>query len=114
MLANADIVIAIWDQLPADGIGGTAKIVEQAVAEGVPVILIDPRAPGDASVLWRADLALPTARAGLEDVPRRALTAVLPKMLAIMLAPPEGGERRGLQTLMGEKPRRWNFALAYP
>src|SRR5512135_1778952 len=49
MLANADIVIAIWDQLPADGIGGTAKIVEQAVAEGVPVILIDPRAPGDAS-----------------------------------------------------------------
>ena len=45
MLANADIVIAIWDQLPADGIGGTALIVEHAVAEGVPVILIDPRTP---------------------------------------------------------------------
>jgi hypothetical protein len=114
MLANADIVIAIWDQLPADGIGGTAKIVEHAVAEGVPVILIDPRTPNDASVLWRADLALPTARAGIEDVPRRALSSLLPDMISLMLAPPEGGERKGLETLLGERPRRWNFALAYP
>lgn len=114
MLANADIVIAIWDQLPADGIGGTAKIVEQAVAEGVPVILIDPRTPDTASVLWRADLALPTARAGIEDVSRRALASVLPNMISIMLVPPEGRERQGLQTLMAEKPRRWNFALSYP
>lgn len=114
MLANADIVIAIWDQLPADGIGGTAMIVEHAVAEGVPVVLIDPRAPGDVSVLWRADLALPTARAGIEDVPRRALASLLPSMIAIMLSPPEGDERRGLETLLAEKARRWNFALAYP
>ena len=114
MLANADIVIAIWDQLPADGIGGTAKIVEHAVAEGVPIILIDPRAPGDASVLWRADLTLPTARAGIEDVPRRALSSVLPDMISLMLAPPEGSERKGLETLLGERTRRWNFALSYP
>lgn len=114
MLANADIVIAIWDQLPADGVGGTALIVEHAVAEGVPVILIDPRAPSEASILWRADLALPTARTGIEDVPRRALEALLPEMISLMLAPPEGDERSAFQALLAEKPRRWNIAIAYP
>jgi hypothetical protein len=114
MLANADIVIAIWDQMPADGIGGTALIVEHAVAEGVPVILIDPRKPSDASILWRADVALPTARSGIEDVPRRSLAALLPDLISIMLAPPQGVERRAFQTLLAEKPRRWNIALSYP
>jgi len=114
MLANADIVIAIWDQLPADGIGGTALIVEHAVAEGVPVILIDPRTPSQASILWRADLTLPTARTGIEDVPRRALDALMPSMVALMLAPPEGAERQAFRALLAEKPRRWNIAIAYP
>ena len=104
MLANADIVIAIWDQMPADGIGGTALIVEHAVAEGVPVILIDPRKPSDASILWRADVALPTARSGIEDVPRRSLAALLPDLISIMLAPPQGVERRAFQALLSEKP----------
>jgi hypothetical protein len=114
MLANADIVIAIWDQMPADGIGGTALIVEHAVAEGVPVILIDPRKPGDAAILWRADVPLPTARAGIEEVPRRSLDALLPDMISIMLAPPDGPERRSYQALLAEKPLHWNMALAYP
>jgi hypothetical protein len=114
MLANADVVIAIWDQLPADGIGGTALIVEHAVAEGVPVILIDPRTPAEASILWRADLMLPTARTGIEDLPRRALDALLPKMIALMLAPPDGAERAAFQALLDERPRTWNIAIAYP
>jgi len=114
MLANADIVIAIWDQLPADGIGGTAMIVEHAVAEGVPVILIDPRTPTDAAVLWRADLALPTARAGIEDVPRRAMATILPQMMSLLLAPPEGEERAAFRKALAERSRRWNFALSYP
>jgi hypothetical protein len=114
MLANADIVVAIWDQLPADGIGGTAMIVEHAVAEGVPVILIDPRTPAAVALLWRADLALPTARAGIEDVPRRPLAPVLPQMIALLLEPPEGVERTQFRSALAERPRRWNFALAYP
>ncbi len=114
MLANSDIVIAIWDQLPADGIGGTAMIVEHAVAEGVPVILIDPETPAEASLLWRADLALPTARTGIEDVPRRPLATILHAMIAILLAPPEGAERAAFRTALAEKARRWNFALSYP
>jgi len=114
MLANADIVIAIWDQLPADGIGGTAMIVEHAVAEGVPVILVDPRTPAEAVVLWRADLALPTAKTGIEDVPRRPLATILEEMISILLAPPESVERTAFRQALAERPRRWNFALSYP
>ncbi len=115
MLANADIVIAIWDQMPADGVGGTALIVEHAVAEGVPVILIDPRNPMEPTILWRADLPLPTARSGIEDVTRRPLASLLPDVISLMLAPPgEGAERRALQSVFSERERRWNFALSYP
>lgn len=114
-LANADIVIAVWDQLPADGVGGTALIVEHAVAEGVPVILIDPRRPDEPSILWRADQTLPTARSGIEDLPRRPLAGLLPEVITLVLAPPaDGPERRALQSVFAEEERRWNFALAYP
>lgn len=115
MLANADIIIAIWDQMPADGIGGTALIVEHAVAEGVPVILIDPGKPDEPSILWRADLLLPTARTGIAEVPRRSLSAMLPDVIAIMLAPPGGSdERRSLESLFAERQQRWNFSISYP
>jgi hypothetical protein len=115
MLANADIVVAIWDQMPADGIGGTALIVERAIAEGVPVIVIDPAKPDEPSILWRADLALPTARESLESVPRRPLADTLALVMDIVIAPPmDLHERLPLEELLKERQRRWNIAIAYP
>lgn len=115
MLANADIVIAIWDQMPAEGIGGTAVIVERAVADDVPVILIDPQRPDEPAILWRADSALPTAREGIEAVKRRPLGHTLDQVMEIVVGPPrDAGERASLQALLGEKEQRWSIALAYP
>lgn len=115
MLANADIVIAIWDQQPAVGVGGTALIVEQAMAEEVPVILIDPCSPDTPSILWRADSALPTAREGIESVPRRPMESALAMVMDIIIAPPKDEHERGpLKELLNEKPARWNIAIAYP
>jgi hypothetical protein len=115
MLANADIVIAIWDQMPADGIGGTAVIVERAMAEDVPVILVDPRRPEQPSLLWRADTALPTAREGIESVQRRSLAETLGAVIEIIVAPPKDLHERGpLEALFRENPGRWNIAIAYP
>jgi hypothetical protein len=115
MLANADIVIAVWDQEPAAGLGGTALIIEHAVAEGVPVILIDPRYPANPCILWRADMALPPSRPGLEDVPRRPLTGTLERIVTILLAPPpDPAEHAALEELYAEHPRRWNISLSYP
>ncbi|MBS0472839.1 MAG: DUF4231 domain-containing protein [Proteobacteria bacterium] len=115
MLANADLVIAIWDQQPADGLGGTAAIVERALAEDVPVILIDPADAGGASLLWRADAALPTAREGVERVLRRPIDGQLAGIVDILLAPPrDSGQRAALKALLDETTRRWNVAVSYP
>lgn len=115
MLANADIVIAVWDQQAAAGIGGTALIVEHAVAEGVPVILIDPRKPEAPSLLWRADMTLPPARSDIEEVPRRPLTGNLERAVRILVEPPpEPDERAKLRLLFAERPWRWNISLSYP
>ena len=45
MLANVDVLIAIWDGEVAAGIGGTAQIVERAIADGLVVVWIEPTHP---------------------------------------------------------------------
>lgn len=57
MLANASLLIAIWDGEQASGIGGTAEIISRAVAEAVPVIWIEPANPNALRLSWspRAD-----------------------------------------------------------
>ncbi len=45
MLENIDVLIAIWDGEVAAGIGGTAEIVERAIADGVLVLWIEPTHP---------------------------------------------------------------------
>ncbi|MEV0969029.1 hypothetical protein [Microtetraspora glauca] len=46
MLASADVLVAIWDGLPAQGIGGTAEAVADAVRREMPVHIVWP--PGAA------------------------------------------------------------------
>lgn len=45
MLANIEVLIAIWDGEVADGVGGTAQIVERAIADGIVVVWIEPSHP---------------------------------------------------------------------
>jgi hypothetical protein len=51
VLRHADLLIAIWDQTPADG-PGTGAVVEQAREWEIPVVLIDPRAPEQWHLEW--------------------------------------------------------------
>ena len=37
IVERADLIVAVWDGLPARGTGGTADIVEYAIAQGKPV-----------------------------------------------------------------------------
>ncbi len=39
---NCDILIAVWDGLPAAGVGGTADVVKYAMEQGTPVEVIWP------------------------------------------------------------------------
>jgi hypothetical protein len=66
MLTKIDLLIAIWDGEHAAGIGGTAQIVERALADGIPVVRIDPANPNAMPMSWREAGSLPTAKA---DVP---------------------------------------------
>lgn len=40
ILAHSDLLIAVWNEQPGDGIGGTADIVDEARRTGLPVVLI--------------------------------------------------------------------------
>ena len=42
MLASVEILVAVWDGIPAQGRGGTADVVEQARSEGVPIEVVWP------------------------------------------------------------------------
>jgi hypothetical protein len=52
MLANIDVLIAIWDGEVAAGVGGTAQIVERAIADGIVVVWIEPSHPNAIRISW--------------------------------------------------------------
>jgi hypothetical protein len=113
-LANCDLLLAIWDQNEAAGVGGTAVIVDRAVNEGIPVVLIDPAEPERASLLWAGDTKLTPASLRPEDLPRRDAVAVMPELIDFLVAPPPPGKARAdLAAFLAERERRWNFGPWY-
>jgi hypothetical protein len=42
VLAQSDLLLAVWDGAPARGEGGTAETVDEAARQATPVIVIDP------------------------------------------------------------------------
>ena len=85
MLAHCDLLVAVWDEGEAAGIGGTGAIVEQAVSEGAPVLLINPASPGQVRLLWTGDLELPPGKMRIEDLPQREALALLPAVVAALV-----------------------------
>jgi len=116
MLANIDLLIAIWDGEEAAGIGGTARIVSRAVADGIPVIWIDPTNP-DAMRIARpqpGDWPPANVNARPQDNFRAADQAQVALTVADILALPHGAAARSsLQSYLTEKERRWNFCPWY-
>jgi hypothetical protein len=51
---DADVLIALWDGLPARGKGGTAEVVEYASALGKPVVIIDAKTFAMRRLNWQA------------------------------------------------------------
>ena len=68
MLANIDVLIAIWDGEVAAGVGGTAQIVERAIADGIVVVWIEPSHPNAIRISWPGAGAAPAgASAGFKN-----------------------------------------------
>lgn len=94
MLAQSDLLVALWDGSPANGPGGTGQIVAEAVALGIPVVHLDCDPARPARLLWpglhphdlgEAELAC-VASAGLDRLGEvlAALPGVLPDEAAAL------------------------------
>lgn len=54
LLAGADLLCAVWDGAPAQGPGGTAEVVAEALRRGVPVVHLSTRRDAAATLLGAA------------------------------------------------------------
>jgi hypothetical protein len=89
MLANIDVLIAIWDGKVAAGVGGTAQIVERAIADGIAVVWIEPTHPNAIRMTWPGAGAAPAgATAGLKDTFGQADVASIARTVKEILTSP--------------------------
>lgn len=98
---HCDLLLAVWDQAPARGAGGTANQVAYAIREEVPVVVVDPASP---EVPWLYDPARPADG-------RAAGLGGLEAVLAAQLQPPAGPDLRA--TYFAELPRAGFLGKAF-
>jgi hypothetical protein len=117
MLHNADLLIAIWDGNLAAGVGGTAEIISRAVADGIPIIWIEPTNPNAMRLSWSVTGEVPDADAYARPTEtfRKADEADLAAAIREILAlPVESEAETSLKQYLQTKQRRWNFCPWYP
>ena len=109
VLAQADLLIAIWDGGPVRGRGGAAQVVAEAVLQGIPVIQIHPAGKQLPCLLWQGFEEVDIGQQTLESVTRHDLLR-LGRLLEELL-----GDPRSLQQLTSRTKRRWAVpGLAFP
>jgi hypothetical protein len=126
MLANIDLLVALWDGARASGRAGTGDVVQTAIASGIPVIVIPllfpPPLAGAAGVGAPAapKLLLSPDDDQLDQPIATDLAGApldgLPGLLRDIVAPPSGADKRqGLADLYreqsGRQPRRYEYPL---
>lgn len=102
ILSNCDLLIAVWDGERASGRAGTGDAVEVGLANGLPILIVDPTKPGPVQLLLRgADEPL---RVGASDLERQVLTRELAaRVVSSSLLPPAGvTKRQGYLDLLDE------------
>jgi Protein of unknown function (DUF4231) len=86
MLAQSDVLLAVWDGDPARGRGGAAQIVAEAVQQGIPVIHVPVSMSDDTpELLWDRLDDHDLGQQSLETVPRGRLDQ-LPRLIAHLVA----------------------------
>lgn len=114
MLAQSDILLAIWDGGPARGRGGSPQIIAEAILQGVPVIHLDAAGRRAPVLLWDGLEELDLGQQTVDTVARGSLDA-LPDLVRTLLAT-DHAEHMG--TAAAQRARaaraRWTPAIAYP
>ncbi len=107
VLTQSDILIAVWDGEPLRGRGGAAQIVAEAVAAGIPVVRIDPRALDALELLWSGLEDHDLGQHTVDTVPRQGLEALDPLVRSLVTMPDDDGPA-------GMTAPRWSAGFAYP
>jgi hypothetical protein len=114
VLSNIDVLVAVWDGGRAHGRAGTGDVVQAAVDNGIPVLVINPAAPGTASLLAAPhgeDIEPPVA----SDLGRKPLPADLTEFVHTLVSPPlKRVQQQGLKDLVAETPRSADWRFEYP
>lgn len=110
VLAQSDLLLAIWDGDPARGRGGTTQIVLEAVALSIPVLVVHPG--GDApELLWSGLNAHDFGPEAIETVARGTIGDLPRLMEKLVSAAP--GAAAAAAARRATRPRPL-LALAYP
>jgi hypothetical protein len=116
MLAQADIVLALWDGQPARGRGGTTLILADAVARDVPVIIVDTRPNGaPPQLLWSLLDEAGQDQPNLDTVARGDAQSLIPQLVRALTTPPDHPtDQHMLKRFFAPRRKRWRRAIAYP
>ncbi len=112
MLANIDLLIAIWDGDAAAGVGGTAQIISRAVSGGIPIVWIEPANPTAVRLSWSptGDISSADAFARPRETFRPVGDGEVASTVAEILALPAQTEaKESLIQYLHTRERRWNF-----
>lgn len=114
-VAHSDVIIAVWDGAPPRGRGGTAEVVQLAVASGVPVIHVKP-AEDQVALLWSGFDPHIVTRNGHDGQIRRPFTADhLEAALEAILSPPADlVELKHLDDFRSERDHRYRLRIEFP
>ena len=115
MVAHCDVLIAVWDGLPARGRGGTAEVVQLAIKRGSPVIHLPVDGDSAMQIVWSAfDPVVVTE--GLQATAKRPFDAAhIEQTLAAELLPPTDPQERGfLRQFAEEHTRSYRARVEYP
>jgi hypothetical protein len=114
VLAQSDILIAVWDGGPVRGRGGAAQIAAEAVLAGIPVIRIDPATGEPPCLLWDGLQEHDLGEQTIETIPCGTMDS-LPRLLAGLLEPPPAAaERAMLSWFQNGRQGSRAAAVAYP
>ncbi len=114
-VAHCDVLIAVWDGLPARGAGGTAEVVEDALRRGLPVIHVAVDGTVQTRLVWSAhEPHLLQTR--IDQTASRPLdTFGVDLLVTQLLGPPRDPvERANLAMFVGERERRITPRIEFP
>ena len=89
VVAQSDILIAIWDGNEARGRGGTTTVVADAVADNMPVIHIYPSGENASQLIWSGVEEDAPDRLSLDETGRIDALSAMPALIEALAAPPQ-------------------------